>query len=61
LKRILGKKGGRVWIGFMWLKIGTDGGSCEHGNKPSGSIKGGEFFEQLSAYKLFKKDFALRN
>jgi hypothetical protein len=23
-------------------------GSCEHGNEPSGSIKYGEFFDQLS-------------
>jgi len=27
--------------------------SCEHGNEPSGSIKGGEFF-----WLLPKKDFA---
>jgi hypothetical protein len=24
---------------------GEVAGSCEHGNEPSGSIKGGEFFE----------------
>jgi len=27
---------------------GPVAGSCEHGNEPSGSIKGGEFFDQLS-------------
>jgi len=27
-------------------------GSCEHGNEHSGSIKGGEFLEQLSDYHL---------
>jgi hypothetical protein len=31
-------------------------GSCEHGNKPSGSIKGGEFLDFLSDCQLPKKD-----
>jgi hypothetical protein len=26
LQRILGEKGGKVWIEFMWLRIGTSGG-----------------------------------
>jgi hypothetical protein len=30
--------------------------SCEHGNEPSGSIKGGEFYDQLSDYQFFKKE-----
>jgi hypothetical protein len=25
--------------GFGWLRIGSSGGLCEHGNEPSGSIK----------------------
>jgi hypothetical protein len=25
--------------GFSWLRIGSSGGFCEHGNEPSGSIK----------------------
>jgi hypothetical protein len=25
--------------GVDWLRIGTSGGSCEHGNETSGSIK----------------------
>jgi hypothetical protein len=25
-------------------------GCCEHGNEPSGSIKGGEFIDELSDY-----------
>jgi hypothetical protein len=33
-------------------------GSCEHGNEPPGSIKGGEFLDYLSNYQLFKKDSA---
>jgi hypothetical protein len=26
LEEILGKCGGKVWTGFIWLKIGTSGG-----------------------------------
>jgi hypothetical protein len=33
----------RVWSGFIWLRTGTGGGFCEHGNEHSGSIKGGEY------------------
>jgi hypothetical protein len=34
-----------MWTGFIGLRIGTGGGSCEHGDEPSGSIKYGEFFD----------------
>jgi hypothetical protein len=36
-----------VWIGFIWLRIGTIvvDGCCEHGNEPSGSIKFWEVLE----------------
>jgi hypothetical protein len=34
--------GGMDWI---WLRIGTSGGPCEHGNEPSGSIKCLEILE----------------
>jgi hypothetical protein len=30
--------------GFGWLRIGSGGGSCEHGNDPSVSIKKGGYF-----------------
>jgi hypothetical protein len=33
----------RVWIGFIWIRIGVSGVSCEHDNAPSGSIKMGNF------------------
>jgi hypothetical protein len=33
-------------------------GSCEHGNEPSGSIKGGEFLDKMSDYKLINRDSA---
>jgi hypothetical protein len=41
--REIGFEGVRVWTGFTWLRIGTGGGSCEHGDEPSGSRKCGEF------------------
>jgi len=34
-----------VWTGFIWFRTGTSGGSCEHGNEPSGAIRGGEFLD----------------
>jgi hypothetical protein len=39
LERILGKYCGKFWNGCIWLRLGTSGGLCEHGNEPSGSIK----------------------
>jgi hypothetical protein len=32
------------WENVNWVRLGKDqwGGSCEHGNEPSGVIKGGE-------------------
>jgi hypothetical protein len=41
LKWILEGQDGMVWIGLVWLRIG----SCEHGNEPSGSIKCWEVLE----------------
>jgi hypothetical protein len=41
LEWILEKHGGKLWAGCIWLRKGTSGGSCEHGNEPSASIKGG--------------------
>ena len=35
------------WTGWMWLRIGKGGGCCECENEPSGSIKCGEFLDQL--------------
>jgi hypothetical protein len=31
---------------------------CEHGNEPSGSLKGGELIDQLSDSESLKKDSA---
>jgi hypothetical protein len=41
LKWILEREDRVVWTGLVWLRIGTSGGSCECGNKPSGSTKDG--------------------
>jgi hypothetical protein len=27
------------WTGFSWLRIGSSGRVCDHGDEPSGSIK----------------------
>jgi hypothetical protein len=29
-------------------------GFCEHGNEPSGTMKGGEFLDQLSKYEFLR-------
>jgi hypothetical protein len=33
-------------------------GCCEHGNEPSGCLKGGELLDWLSDCQLLKKDSA---
>jgi hypothetical protein len=38
----LEKSGGKVWIGFIWIRIGTIDG--RNGNEPAGSIKVREYF-----------------
>jgi hypothetical protein len=35
--------GWEVWIGFIWLRIGSVADCHEHGNEPSDSIKGWKF------------------
>jgi hypothetical protein len=35
-------------------------GFCEHGNEPTGSIKGEKLFEPVSDYQLLKTDSGLR-
>jgi hypothetical protein len=51
LKWIFEKWDGWGWTGFIWLRIGTGvgllAGSSECGDEPSGSIKYGEFLDQL--------------
>ena len=45
LRWISGKQYMGVWTGSSWLRIETDGGTCESGNELSGSRKCGEFLE----------------
>jgi hypothetical protein len=45
LKWILERQDRMVWIGLIWLRIEPVEGSCEHGNKPPGSIKCWEVLE----------------
>jgi hypothetical protein len=48
--------GWEVWTGCIWLRIDPMAGSCERGNEPAGSVKGGEFLDCLSDWWLLKKD-----
>ena len=34
-----------IWTGLGWPRIETDGGRCECGNEPSGSVKCREFLD----------------
>jgi hypothetical protein len=47
----------RVWTGFSSRTVGHSGGSFEHVNKPSGPIKTGNFFDQLSDCGLSRRNF----
>jgi hypothetical protein len=42
---ILGKWGGELLTGFIWLRTGPVTGCCEHSNEHSASIKGGEILD----------------
>jgi len=41
---------------FCFSSVQKSADSCEHGNRTSGFIKGGEFLRQLSDYYLPKKN-----
>jgi hypothetical protein len=49
----------KIHIGCGLESSGSGQGSlpCENDREPSGSIKGREFFDQLSDYQLLKKGF----
>jgi len=47
LKWILHNSIKRTWIVLVWLRKGASGGICECGNRIPGSIKWGEFLEEL--------------
>jgi hypothetical protein len=42
--KTLGKQGGKVWIGWIWLRMGSKVGSCEYG-EPLGAIKDRKFVD----------------
>jgi hypothetical protein len=42
-----------------WIQLAEDMVLCQHDNETSGSIKGTEFFQQVSDYQLLNKDSAL--
>ena len=48
-----------MWVyGLDWAGTGYGqvADACECGNEPSGSVKGGEFLDQLQTSQLLKKD-----
>jgi hypothetical protein len=47
-----------MWTGLDWHRIGSDGELCEYDNKTLSSIKGVEFIDWLSKYRLLKEDLA---
>jgi hypothetical protein len=47
-----------VWIGLMWLWIGTIGGLCKQGIEPFGSTKCWEVLEWLHNWRLLMKGSA---
>ena len=50
-----------MWVcGLDWVGPGQGqvADACEYGNEPSGSMKGGEFLDQLQTSQLLKKDSA---
>jgi hypothetical protein len=44
LELILGNYGEKLWTELIWLRIGTSDVLCEHGDEPSGFIRGGDDF-----------------
>jgi hypothetical protein len=45
---ILGKLGGRLWTGCIWLGTGTSGGLLGNSNAPLSSVGFGEFLDWLA-------------
>jgi len=56
LKWIFRKWDVGAWTGSIWFRKGQMAGICECGNEPSGTIKCGEFLDEL-----LKKDSAPRS
>jgi hypothetical protein len=52
-----------VWIGLIWVRMGSSGGSCEQGNEPSVSIKYctiGSFSRRAQLHELVRaSEFAV--
>jgi hypothetical protein len=55
MKICFSKWDGSIWIGFMWLRIGANGG---HNNKPSGFVRE-EFLDYVRNTRLFTRGSAL--
>jgi hypothetical protein len=47
-----------VWIGIIWLRIGTSGSSCEQSNAQFGSTKDRAFPDYAGNYHILKNNLA---
>jgi len=47
LRWIFRKWNVQLWTGLIWFRMGQVAGTCKRGNELSGSIKCGEFHDQL--------------
>jgi hypothetical protein len=56
---ILNKSDVNVWTGFTWFSYNSMASCLEHGNDHLCSQKGCQFINQLSAYQLLNKDYAV--
>jgi len=55
LKRIVNNEDGRRWVDFSGSEQGKKRGFSEHGNKFSGSINCGKFFDWLKSHSFLRR------
>jgi hypothetical protein len=52
---ILERQDRTVWIGLIWLRIGSSGSSCKHANELSGSMKFWKFLSSCTIDSFSRK------
>jgi hypothetical protein len=58
LRYTLKRQNMKEQTGFIWLRTGTCGGSCEHGNELLGPIKGEKSLDQQNDCHILEKGSA---
>jgi hypothetical protein len=56
--KLLLKQAGKACTEFVSFRISTNGRLCKHSTELSGSIKYGEFLDQLRTYQILRKNCA---